>query len=84
MAHFYEFKLDKPYEIFDRSATTHHEVYVSHFFFCAVASKAVVIKRNNTTKTKDFMEAFVHYASFLSRVIVRQSMKQNSSTEPEF
>lgn len=54
------------------------------FFFCAVASKAAVIKWNNTTKTKDFMEAFVHYASFLSRVIVRQSMKQNSSTEPEF
>ena len=54
------------------------------FFFCAVASKAEVIKWNNTTKTKDFMEAFVHYASFLSRVIVRQSMKQNSSTEPEF
>ena len=54
------------------------------FFFCAVASRAAVIKWNNTTKTKDFMEAFVHYASFLSRVIVRQSMKQNSSTEPEF
>ena len=36
------------------------------FFFCAVASKAAVIKWNNTTKTKDFMEAFVHYASFLS------------------
>lgn len=54
------------------------------FFFCAVASKAAVIKWNNTTKTKDFMEAFVHYASFLSGVIVRQSMKQNSSTEPEF
>ena len=54
------------------------------FFFCAVASKAAVIKWNNTTKTKDFMEAFVHYASFLSRVIVRQSIKQNSSTEPEF
>ena len=54
------------------------------FFFCAVASKAAVIKWNNTTKTKDFMEAFVHYASFLSRVIVSQSMKQNSSTEPEF
>lgn len=54
------------------------------FFFCAVASKAAVIKWNNTTKTKDFMEAFVHYASFSSRVIVRQSMKQNSSTEPEF
>ena len=54
------------------------------FFSCAVASKAAVIKWNNTTKTKDFMEAFVHYASFLSRVIVRQSMKQNSSTEPEF
>ena len=32
------------YEMFDRSATTHHEVYVSHFFFCAVASKAAVIK----------------------------------------
>ena len=54
------------------------------FFFCAVASKAAVIKWNNTTKTKDFMEAFVHYARFSSRVIVRQSMKQNSSTEPEF
>ena len=54
------------------------------FFFCAVVSKAAVIKWNNTTKTKDFMEAFVHYASFLSSVIVRQSIKQNSSTEPEF
>lgn len=54
------------------------------FFFCAVVSEAAVIKLNNTSKIKDFMEAFVHFANFFSSVIVRQSIKQNSSTQPEF
>ena len=43
------------------------------FFFCAVVSKAAVIKWNNTSKTKDLMEAFVHYASFFSSVIAREA-----------
>ena len=54
------------------------------FFLCAVVSKAAVIKWNNSSTTNDFMEPFVHFAGLFSSIIVRLSIKQNSSTEPEF